>query len=146
MRFFLLLVCLPLFAETLPSADDTAIRALVNQYMEARNSNNGSALAALFTSDADQLVSTGEWRHGRAALLKGAMASSRKENGRSSIEVESVRLVGHDAAIADGRYQTAAAGSANRRRMWSTFVLERTPSGWRITAIRNMLPSPPSPK
>jgi hypothetical protein len=29
--------------------------------------------------------------------------------------------------------------------MWSTFVMTRTKDGWRITAIRNMLPAPPTP-
>jgi len=29
--------------------------------------------------------------------------------------------------------------------MWSTFVMTREAGGWRITAIRNMLPAPPAP-
>ena len=29
------------------------------------------------------------------------------------------------------------------RRMWSTFVMVRESGGWRIAAIRNMLPAPP---
>ena len=69
------------------------------------------------------------------------MASSKKETGQSSVVLESVRLIGKDAAIADGRYQTSTIGSAAPRKMWSTFVLQRTQSGWRIAAIRNMLPT-----
>jgi hypothetical protein len=69
------------------------------------------------------------------------MASSKKENGKSSIHVEFIRLIGRDAAIADCRYETTASGTAATRKMWSSFVLERTPSGWRIAAIRNMLPA-----
>lgn len=146
MRLFLVLICLPLIAADAPASDDSAIRALVQQYMQARNGKDQGALVRLFTADADQLVSSGEWRRGRSELLKGAMASSRKENGQSSVELESVRLIGHDAAVADGRYETSAIGTATPRKMWSTFVLERTPEGWRIAAIRNMLPSAPASK
>jgi hypothetical protein len=28
--------------------------------------------------------------------------------------------------------------------MWSTFVMTREGGGWRIAAIRNMLPAPPA--
>jgi uncharacterized protein (TIGR02246 family) len=103
------------------------------------------ALHGLFTADADQLVSSGEWRRGLDNLLQGAMASSKKENGKSSVTVESVRMVGKDAAVADGRYETSSAGAAAPRKMWSTFVMQRTSEGWRIAAIRNMLPTPAAP-
>jgi uncharacterized protein (TIGR02246 family) len=109
--------------------------------MAARNHNNAAALRRLFTPDADQLVSTGVWRHGLDDLLKGAMASSQKENGQSSVTLESIRMLGRDTAIADGRYETSAIGAASSRKMWSTFVLRRTSAGWRIAAIRNMLPA-----
>ncbi len=128
-------------AAAVPTQDDTDIRALIAQYVDARNHNDASALRELFTPDADQLVSSGEWRRGRDALLSGAMASSKKENGHSSVVLESVRLIGSDAAIADGRYETVTARNSTPRKMWSAFILERTVTGWRITAIRNMLPS-----
>jgi uncharacterized protein (TIGR02246 family) len=108
--------------------------------MEARNHQDEAALRELFTQDADQLVSTGVWRHGLEDLLKGAMASSKKENGQSRIAVESIRMITPEVAIADGRYETATVGGT--RKMWSSFVLKRGSDGaWRITAIRNMLPA-----
>ncbi len=143
MRKYLLLAFALLSASTVITgaaspSDDEAIRSLVQHYVNARNSKNEAAVRDLFTPDADQLVSTGEWRRGLNALVKGAMASSRKESGQSSVTIESVRLLGHDAAVADGRYQTSP-----ERRMWSTFILQRTDAGWRIAAIRNMLPAAP---
>lgn len=128
------------------TADDDAIRALVQRYMDARNHKDATAVRELFTPDADQLVSTGEWRRGLDALLAGAMASSKRETGQSTVTLESVRLIARDTAIADGRYQTSSIGNAAPRNMWSTFVLLRTKAGWRIAAIRNMLPAPtPAP-
>jgi len=35
----------------------------------------------------------------------------------------------------------AAAGAGGTRRMWATLVLKREADGWRIAAIRNMVPT-----
>jgi uncharacterized protein (TIGR02246 family) len=129
------------WAGVTPSTPEDEIRQVVARYMTARNRQDLAALQALFTPDADQLVSTGVWRRGLDELLKGAMASSKKENGQSSVTLESVRLLGPDTAIADGRYETSASGAQTVRKMWSTFVLRRTGNEWRIAAIRNMLPA-----
>jgi uncharacterized protein (TIGR02246 family) len=134
-----------LFAAPTLTTDENAIRQLIQRYVDARNQMDQATLRELFTADADQLVSTGQWRRGLDNLLQGAMASSKKENGKSSVTVESVRMLGKDGAIADGRYETSALGAAPPRKMWSTFVMQRTKEGWRITAIRNMLPTPAAP-
>ena len=123
--------------------DTSAVRDTVAQYVKARNTKDAEAVRKLFTQDADQLVSTGEWRKGLDNLVRGAMASSQREMAQSSIDVESVRFVDHDVAIADGRYQTKSLAGETRN-MWTALVLKRTESGWRIAAIRNMLPSSPA--
>ncbi|HEU0174739.1 MAG TPA: SgcJ/EcaC family oxidoreductase [Blastocatellia bacterium] len=124
---------------------EAAIRELVRKYVDARERIDPKAAEELFTSDADQLVSSGEWRRGRDEVVRGAMASSRSTGGKRTITVESVRMVTPDVAIADGRYElTGLAGGATRS-MWTTFVLKRTEKGWRISAIRNMLPAAPAP-
>lgn len=117
---------------------EAEIRGLVARYLAAREEADATRVAELFTADADQLVSSGEWRRGREALVRGAMASSRTNEGRRTVSVESVRLLTADVALADGRYEIAGAVT---RRMWSTFVIKKTPEGWRIAAIRNMLPA-----
>jgi uncharacterized protein (TIGR02246 family) len=122
-------------------ADETSIRDLVRKYVDARNTRDAEKTRALFTADADQLVSTGEWRKGIDGVVQGAMASSRKETGKSSIQVEAVRFLGPDIAIVDGRYETSSAGTGTSRKMWTTLIVKRTDLGWRVTAIRNMLPA-----
>jgi uncharacterized protein (TIGR02246 family) len=125
--------------------DDAAIREVVSKYVDARERIDPKAVEELFTSDADQLVSSGEWRRGREAVVRGTMASSRGTGGKRTITVESIRMVTQDVAIADGRYElTGLAGGATRS-MWTTLVLKRTEKGWRISAIRNMLPATPAP-
>lgn len=131
MTWVLLLALAPAWGQ----GDEGAVRDLVGRYMAAREAADPARVEALFTDDADQLVSSGEWRRGREALVKGAMASSRANEGRRTVTVESVRFLTAEVAIADGRYEIG------ERRMWSTFIVKKTPAGWRIGAIRNMLPA-----
>jgi len=123
-----------------PAADDAAVRDVVKRYVAAREKNDPVAIGALFTADADQLVSSGEWRRGRDAVVKGTLASSKQTGGTRTITVETVRFPSPDTAIVDGRYEITG-GTTGDRRMWSSFVMSRTKDGWRIAAIRNMLPA-----
>lgn len=113
------------------------MRALVDRYSAARDTPNPEPeqIRALFTEDADQLVSSGEWRRGREALVPGMMRSSQTNTGDRTIAVETVRFVSRDVAIADARY------IIGERQMWSTFLAVKTSDGWRIGAIRNMKPA-----
>jgi uncharacterized protein (TIGR02246 family) len=120
------------------AADDSAIQTVVKNYIEARDRDDAKAVAALFTADADQLVSSGEWRKGRDEVVKGTLASTRS-GGKRTVTIETIRYVTSGVAIADGRYELT--GAAGTRRMWSTFVLAKSPGGWKISAIRNMLPA-----
>jgi uncharacterized protein (TIGR02246 family) len=120
------------------SEESAAVKDVVRRYVDARESRDPKAIAELFAPDADQLVSSGEWRRGSASLVKGMLASSARNEGKRTITVETVRFLGRDVAIADGKYEIAGA-----RQMWSTFVMRKTGGAWRIEAIRNMLPSPP---
>lgn len=137
----LMVLALCACAQTTPSPEEAAVKALVDRYSKAREGEDAAALDGLFTENADQLVSSGEWRRGRASLVKGMLASSRNNPGNRSITVESVSFLRDGVAIANARYEIA--GDANRpaRRMWSTFVCVRDGAAWRIAAIRNMLPA-----
>ena len=133
LAFCFVLISLPVEAQ-----DDKDVREIVQKYLDARERRDAKAVEALFTSDADQLVSSGEWRKGRDAVLSGTLASSDANAGRRTITVESARFVTRDTAVVDGRYELG------ERKMWATFVMTRTPAGWKIAAIRNMLPAGPA--
>jgi len=140
---FMLLSALPIiaFAQPAISANDTqAITALVERYQQARMAQDDTAIRALLTDNVDQLVSSGEWRHGIEGAVGGMQRSSTQNPGERTLSVESVRLIGTDSAIADARYELPNA-DGTLRRMWSTFVVVREDGQWKITAIRNMLPS-----
>jgi len=136
MKLGTILICTQLVATLIgaTAGDETAVREMVSRYSHARDISDPKAIGALFTDDADQLVSNGEWRKGRDALVKGMLSSSARETGKRVLKVESVRFLGADVAIADARYEIG------ERKMWSTFIMTRGQGGWRIEAIRNMLP------
>src|SRR6266480_5563027 len=93
------------------ASNEPPIREIVQKYMDARDHQDAHALESLFTADADQLVSSGEWRKGRDAVVRGTLASSRNSGGQRTITVESVRFLSKDVALADGRYElTGLAG------------------------------------
>jgi uncharacterized protein (TIGR02246 family) len=146
MRMFLacIFLCAPLLAQS-PAADEAAVRAIVQKYMDARDHQDAHALEALFTADADQLVSSGEWRKGRAEVVKGTLASSQSTGGKRTITVTSVRFPASGVAVADGHYDLTGLAGGQTRNMWTTLVMTRTADGWRIAAIRNMLPAAPAP-
>ena len=123
-------------------SDEAAVRAIVARYVDAREKRDAKLLEALFTADADQLVTTGEWRQGRDNVVRGGLASSQANPGSRQIAIETVRFVAPGVAIADGRYEIAEAQAAAPRRMRTTFVIVRVAGNeWRIAAIRNMAPT-----
>jgi uncharacterized protein (TIGR02246 family) len=124
-----------------PSSQEADVREVVKKYVDAREKTNPEAIGALFTADADQLTSSGEWRKGRDAIVRGTIASSQQTGGTRTITIETVRFPAPRVAIADGRYEIAG-GAEGTRRMWTTFLLTRTSGRWEIAAIRNMLPAP----
>jgi uncharacterized protein (TIGR02246 family) len=140
------LLCLYLAASlsAQPSHDESAVRDVVARYVAAREHADEKAIAALFTPDADQLVSSGEWRKGHDAVVRGTLASSQSTGGTRTITVESVRFLSPDIALADGRYEIAGTNSGATRHMWTSIILKRSSGGWLIAAIRNMLPAPPA--
>jgi uncharacterized protein (TIGR02246 family) len=128
-------------APSMLKRDELAVKDLVARYNAARDEENPTAIGALFTTDADQLVSSGEWRRGHDQLVQGMLRSSRNNPGDRTLAVETVRFLAPDVAVADARYEIASATGGETRRMWSTFIAVRTHEGWRLSAIRNMLPT-----
>jgi uncharacterized protein (TIGR02246 family) len=127
-------------AQHAESDQEEPVRRLIQKYVDAREASDPKAIEALFTIDADQLVSDGTWRKGRDELVRGMLESSKKNPAKRTIAIESVRLLAPDVALADGRYTQKARDGGNDRVMWTAITLKRGADGWRIAAIRNMLP------
>jgi uncharacterized protein (TIGR02246 family) len=139
-----LTLCWSAAAQTpvLAANDEKAIREIVQKYVAAREASDPKAIEALFTKDADQLVSDGTHRKGREELVRGMLESSKKTGGQRSITVESIRPLTEGVAVVDGRYVQTGLAGGSQRDMRTTLILIREAAGWRIAAIRNMLPAP----
>ena len=135
------LLAAPVSAQPPQSADETAVREVIRKYVNARELKDPAAIGTLFTRDADQQTTSGEWRRGRDQVVPGTLESSRRNPGSRAIEVESVRFVASDVAIVDGPYVITGPSGAQARQMRTTIVVKREADGWRIAAIRNMVPT-----
>jgi uncharacterized protein (TIGR02246 family) len=118
------------------------IHALIDKYSEAREKTDTILLKAILTADIDQLVSTGEWRSGVQSSVKGMLKSSATSPGTRKLTIDKIRMVSPSAAIVDCKYEIDNSDGAPRK-MWSTFVVVEEKGIWKISAIRNMLPSRP---
>ena len=116
------------------------ITALIDKYSLARENKDTVLLKAILTTDVDQLVSTGEWRNGVQSSVKGMLRSSAATPGTRTLAVEKIRLVSSTSAIVDCKYEIQNADGTPRK-MWSTFIAVSEKGGWKISAIRNMLPT-----
>ena len=134
----------PTGIEQSKGSDEAAVGDVVANYVAARDRGDAAAVAAVFTENADQLTSSGEWRRGRDELVRGTLASSKANSGARTITIKTMRFPAPDVAIADGEYVIAATSTAQARKMWTSFVMIRGGGRWRIDAIRNMLPAPPA--
>ncbi len=125
---------------TTKNKKDLEIYALIDQYSLARERRDTVLLKNILMYDVDQLVSSGEWRMGIQASVSGMLQSSAGSPGTRTLKVEKVRFLHSKCAVADAKYEIQNANGTPRK-MWSTFVLVRHKGVWKISAIRNMLPT-----
>jgi uncharacterized protein (TIGR02246 family) len=116
------------------------IASLINQYAQAREKRDTLLLKSILTADVDQLVSTGEWRNGISASVEGMLKSSANTPGKRTLNVEKARMLSANNAIVDCKYEIQNTDGTTRK-MWSTFIVVSEKGIWKISAIRNMLPT-----
>ena len=123
------------------AADETAIKSVIQAFIDTREANDRAGLTAILTEDVDQQQTSGNTRRGRAAVVDGSLATTQSTGGRRTITVESIRFFGPDVALADGRYDSLGRADGTDRRMLTSMVLRRDGGEWKIAAIRNSLPA-----
>lgn len=114
--------------------------SLIDKYSQARENKDTLLLKTILTGDVDQLVSTGEWRNGVDASAKGMLNSSAASPGTRTLNIEKIKLLNPNSAIVDCKYEIQNSNGTTRK-MWSTFIVVFDKGIWKISAIRNMLPS-----
>ena len=116
------------------------ISILIDKYSQAREKRDTNLLKDILTQDIDQLVSTGEWRNGIDASVKGMLNSSATSPGSRTLTIDRMRLIDANSAIVDCKYEIQNADGTPRK-MWSTFITVVDKGVWKISGIRNMLPT-----
>ena len=122
------------------ASTDTALRALIASYSDARERIDTVLLQEILTNDIDQLVSSGTWRRGVETAKSGMVASSTNNKGKRTLTVDHIRLLDEQNGLVDCKYNIKRQDGSERR-MWSTFVVVKREGNWKIAAIRNMLPA-----
>ncbi|MDO8967090.1 DUF4440 domain-containing protein [Algoriphagus sp.] len=120
--------------------DAVKINQLIDQYSQARETQDTVLLKRILTEDIDQLVSSGEWRIGIAESLKGMQSSTQSNPGSRRLKVEKIKFLSEEIALVDCRY-TIESPNGTKRNMWSSFTVLFQKNQWKITAIRNMNPT-----
>ncbi|RYZ35044.1 MAG: DUF4440 domain-containing protein [Sphingobacteriales bacterium] len=116
------------------------LSALISKYSRAREQRDTLLLKQILTADVDQLVSSGEWRTGLPSAVKGMQNSSSENPGSRTLTVDKIKMLSAQHAIVDCRYEIKNPDGSVRK-MWSSFILVSDKETWKVTAIRNMLPS-----
>ena len=116
------------------------IYSLIDKYSQAREKGDTILLKSILTTDVDQLVSTGEWRNGISASVKGMLNSSANSPGTRTLTIDKIRMLNRNNAIVDCKYEIQNTDNTIRK-MWSTFIIVFDKGIWKISAIRNMLPA-----
>jgi uncharacterized protein (TIGR02246 family) len=148
MKAKLVLIALTLATPGFVAAQEAAVTpqqrqeivALIDAYSEARAKQDRTMLESILTAEVDQLTSSGEWRKGKEGSMQGMGRSSQANPGTRTLTVQNVRLLGPQVALVDARYDIRSPQGVTRN-MWSSFMVVQANGKWRISAIRNMLPT-----
>jgi uncharacterized protein (TIGR02246 family) len=114
-------------------------------FVEAWNRRDADGIAALFDEDAEFVNVTGLWWHDREAIRRAHAYGLSRIFDRSTLRLGVVRVkhLADDIAVVHARMtlsgQTPAAGVAapgTRTNIFS-FVVHRTPDGWRCASAHN---------
>jgi len=129
------------------SADETAIKQVFTSFRESWNTPGMPGFERLFMPDADFVVISGKWLHGRAEiasyhrdLLKTFYAGS-----RLFVDNVTVRFISDDEAVAHmaSGADYEAEGKSARRTSLSTSTLRKVGGVWLIETFHNTLTGGP---
>lgn len=129
-----------LIAQEDQSKHRNAIIALIDDYSKAREMQDTVLLKEILMPNVDQLVSSGEWRMGIQSAIQGMQRSSNTNQGQRTLEVDKIKFLTDEVAVVDAKYVIENL-QGGKREMWSSFLVVITDNGWKISAIRNMLPT-----
>jgi len=123
------------------SADEAAIRQIVQQVQDGWNAHDGKAFAAPFSLDADYVVVNGTYVKGREAIEKGhaVIFSSVYKDSRNIGTIKSIRYLRPDVAVVhiEWNLEYRAGEETRSGRAMNTMVMAKEGGKWSIAAFHN---------
>ncbi len=123
------------------SADEAAIRQVVQQVQDGWNAHDGKAFAAPFATDADYVVVNGMKVKGREAIEQGhtAIFSTIYKDSHNVGTVKDIRFLRPDVAVVHTEWnlEYRAGGEARKAHAMSTMVMTKEGGSWSIAAFQN---------
>jgi uncharacterized protein (TIGR02246 family) len=120
------------------SADEAAIRQSAAAFREAFNRGDAKAVAALWTTDGDYIDEDGQRFQGRAAIEQEYARFFAAQPGvKIAVVVDSVRVLGGETAIEDGRSTLEPAPEGAPAMSRYTAVHIKANGKWLISNVRD---------
>jgi uncharacterized protein (TIGR02246 family) len=120
-----------------------AVRKTADAFTSAFNSGDAKAVAAFWTKDGEYVGPDGATLRGREAIAK-EYADFFKKNPKARVEVhiDSVRLLGRQAALEEGTLQLRLRGDKEPGVSRYSVLHVREDDGWRMASVREWIPNP----
>lgn len=136
-------------ASSVPAADESALRALLAQMVEAWNRGDSAGLAAAFTADGELVAGDGTLTSGRQEIERyfAGLLARLPKGTRFTAPITGVRLVARDAALVSSGGGFLLPGETEvgpERRGLQFLVAVRDGGAWRAALFqRTRIPPPP---
>jgi uncharacterized protein (TIGR02246 family) len=136
----LLLVLVPDLSAQTPTADEAAIKQLVQQVQDGWNAHDGAAFSAPFAADADYVIINGMKIKGREEIEKGhtAIFKTIYKDSRNNATVKGIRLLRADVAIVhiEWNLEYTAEGDKKKSRAMNSWVVTKDEGKWSIASFQ----------
>jgi uncharacterized protein (TIGR02246 family) len=123
------------------SADEAALRQIVQQIEDAWNAHDGKAFAAPFATDADYVVVNGMKLKGREAIEKGhtGIFTTIYKDSHNVATIQGVRFLRPDVAVVhvEWNLEFRMGGKTEKGHAINTMVMTKEGGKWSIAAFQN---------
>jgi uncharacterized protein (TIGR02246 family) len=125
------------------SPELAAVRKTADEFTRAFNAGDAKAVAAFWTKDGEYVGPDNETLRGREAIEK-AYAEFFKKNpkARAEVKIESVRLLGRQAALEEGALKLQLPGEKEPGESRYSVLHVREDDGWKMASVREWVPDP----
>jgi len=125
--------------------EEKALKARLQQFIEAFNKGDAVALAAFWTEDGDYVDQVGRQRKGRKAIEETyRKLFAAKKGAKLGITVISLKFVKPECAVEDGITEVFPADGGPPSTARYTLVHVKQGGKWLVDSVREMVAAPPS--